>query len=118
MDLTDEGASRAGRRGRKRDRAGKGHAPSGKRSRTARAPRDGFAFAVDLEQQIRRLQECIREDRALVQQFFLQLGQTIPLWLVLGFLNVMVDELRHQNLIDSLRAPLGMDPDGNGPMWG
>lgn len=71
-----------------------------------------------VKQVLRRLEERLQQEQALVQQFFLQLGQTIPPWLVLGFLNVVEDELRHQNLINTLRIPLGMDPDGDGPLWG
>jgi hypothetical protein len=65
-----------------------------------------------MEEAYRLLRKLIEEDRAAVQGFFLQLGQSVPPWLVPCPPLIVATEARYNDLIRTLKAPLGMDTDG------
>ena len=92
------------------------HNRAGTRRWTARARQGSLGFSM--EREFRLLEKLIEEDRAAVQEFFLRLGQTIPPWLVLGFLQIVASEARCHDFILTLNASLCVDPNGNGPLWG
>ena len=52
-----------------------------------------------------------------LESFFLQLGSTIPIWLVPGFLKIVTAQARRNDLILTLNVACVVDPNGNGPLW-
>jgi len=73
---------------------------------------------MHLNRHLRLLEKLIEEDRILVEEFFQQLGEKIPLWLVPRFLEAVAGEARLQDLAVTLRVACTIDPDGNGPPFG
>lgn len=71
----------------------------------------------DLSEHFSRIEKLLHEDQTLVQSFFLQLGSTIPAWLVPGFLKIVGNQARRNDLILTLNAACVVDPNGNGPLW-
>jgi hypothetical protein len=70
-----------------------------------------------MHQHLRLLEKLIEEDRIVVQEFFQQLGEKIPPWLVLPFLETVAGQARLQDLALTLRVACSVDPNGNGPLW-
>jgi hypothetical protein len=71
-----------------------------------------------MQRHLRLLAKLIEEDRILVQEFFQQLGQEIPLWLVPRFLETVAGDACLQDLAMTLRVACTVDPNGNGPPFG
>lgn len=71
----------------------------------------------DLSEHFSRIEKLLREDQTLVQEFFLQLGQTIPVWLVPGLLTIVITQARRNDIILTLNVACIVDPNGSGPLW-
>lgn len=71
----------------------------------------------EIEEILRRLEERLQQDEALVQTFFQRLGETIPPWLVPALLKVVATRAGYNHLDDVLRTACSVDPNGSSPIW-